>query len=214
MTDRFRRQKNRRRRRLIALLALAVFSVWRFSGPGIAVIRTASLEPMLRSGDVVFMARTRSRVAAGDTVSWRPPGGGRRFGLSAIIDRFSDGTRDDDPAGVGGPVQEHPVSVPRIVIASAGDQVSWNDRNVTVHSGEQTRRYTFSPLHSRLTSAVRQVRLRPDELFVVSLEPGRIDSRIVGPVDVNTVRFRITRIMWPANRRNRVNANNYLENPR
>ncbi|MDA3950184.1 MAG: S26 family signal peptidase [Spirochaeta sp.] len=209
MTDRFRRQQNRRRRRLVFLVGVVVFFVVRLVGPGTAIVRTTSLEPMLQSGDVVRVTRPGSQLDRGDTVSWRPPGGTRRFGPFQMIRSPLSNAPEDKNAITG-----QPRSVPRIVAATADDQVSWDDRNVTVRSDGEVRRYALPPLHARLVSPVRQVRLQPGEIFVVALQPGRIDSRVIGPVDADTVLFRITRIMWPANRRAAVNGTVYLENPR
>ena len=209
MTDRFRRQQSRRRRRLVLLIAVIAFFVWRLIGPGIAIVRTTSLEPMLQSGDVVRMARSGSPVERGDTVLWRPPGGPRRFDFLQIVRGRLANSRTD-----GGVTTRQLRFVPRIVVATAGDQVSWNDRNVTVRRDGDVRRYTLPPLQARLVSPVRQLRLQAGELFLVALQPGRIDSRIIGPVSSDTILFFITRIMWPANRRTDVNGTIYLERPR
>lgn len=207
MTDRYRRQQRRRRRVFRLVLVLAVILTWRFFGPGIAVIRTEALQPLFQFGDIVWTSPRRVAVERGDTVSVGLPFGSpyslRRLG------RLIPWIGDDKPTTV-----EQPRFAPRIVVAVAGDRVTWNDRLIVVRTQRDTvSRYAFPPVHPRLTQPTRQRRVPPDSVFVVALQPGRIDSRVLGPISTQEVGRRFTRILLPANRRRLVDASAYLTPP-
>ncbi len=197
MTDRFRKAQRRRRlvRRTI-LFILAVF-VWRFFGPGNALIDTSSLSPLLEKGDVVFVRPVRS-LPSRYTVLFVSPLLQEKS-IFQELDHVIDTIRNPNGSE---PLQ--PFRVPRIVIAREGDQVTWNDRTVTVRSGERVETHRLAPLHQDLTFPVRQTRLLDGELFLVSVQPGRIDSRFTGPVPMRGRTFRVARIIWPMGRNKRL----------
>lgn len=196
MTDRFRKRKSRRRWLTRGIFLVTVAVVWRLIGPGIAVVRNSSVSPALQPGDIVLLERPRRGIAPGDVVISRLP-----ISSHPLMDLL--------PGEKG--ALEASSRAPRIVVASGADFVAWTDRRVTVRTSRgDGSAYVFSPLHSRLTRPTRQRSLTQSELFLVALEPGRIDSRVIGPVDRSYVSFRVSRIIWPADRRAIVDGRSYL----
>lgn len=94
------------------------------------------------------------------------------------------------PSPVGRPV-------PRIAVGLPGETVTWDHQRITIDSAN----FDILLLHDRLHQPETTITLGDEEFFVVSLQPGRADSRIVGPVDRSTIRFHVQSIIWPIDRR-------------
>ena len=197
------RNRSGRRRRLLRTLAviLVAFALWRLTGPGLAIVRSDSLAPVLQPGDVVWVGRTRGLPPRGSVVlieapvsddAWLPA----RL-LDAMRERLSGGER-----AAAEQADAPDAMVPRIVAALPGDRVSWNDRSISIRtdSGELIR-HAPRPVHPDLSQAVRRRRVPDDRLFLIGMGPGLIDSRIAGPLPASTVRRMVRRIVWPAERR-------------
>jgi type IV secretory pathway protease TraF len=159
------------------------------------VVRDQALSPSLEPGDVVLARRRRAEMAErGGIVALRT-----EADSGSLISRLAESVRarrdDEDNA-----VRRRALRF-RMVAARPGDTVAWSDRTVTVRGGDDLRRWNLAPLHPLLTSPVRQARMASGELFLVTMAPGYADSRVLGPVSTSAVVYRVTRILWPANRR-------------
>jgi hypothetical protein len=95
--------------------------------------------------------------------------------------------------------------VPRIAVGFSGDQVTWTDTLVTVDGSDGTR-FQLSPenLHPVLRHAERSVTIPENSVFTVSLSGGMVDSRLIGPRPARALRYQVVRIMWPRERRARI----------
>jgi len=200
MTDRFRRHKTRKRWIIRITLLVIAYLVMRTVGPGVALVRTDSLVPLVRPGDVVLTRRGADELDPGDVVTVSvPPGNSRglRYLFESIRERLE--TRGDQPSDET--AMRQPRRVPRVVIGLPGEQVTWDDTQVTVRGAAGVRRYTFEPIHPDISAPTRQLRLSPDEVFLVALTPGRIDSRVIGPIGSGEISSVFRRIVWPRERR-------------
>ncbi|TVR66051.1 MAG: hypothetical protein EA427_16845 [Spirochaetaceae bacterium] len=186
------RAKRRRRRFFFSYLLLAVisFAVFRSLGPVIITVRGTSLSPVLEDGDIVLARRGTRDLERGSVVLARAPlRTGSRAGelFHRLRYRFSD---SPPPGPVGRPV-------PRVVAGLPGDLIQWDHRGVLVGSD----RYEVILLHQDLPGPEETVLLGDDEFFLLALQPGRADSRIVGPLDRSRILFRIQSIILPVDRR-------------
>ncbi|MFP4153668.1 MAG: S26 family signal peptidase, partial [Alkalispirochaeta sp.] len=234
MTDRFRRSKNRKRWSFRVALLLAAFIVIRAFGPGAALVRTTSLEPLLQPGDVVFTARGFDQLSPGDVVTVpappEPDGPTRRLieSVTGWVGSRSERVSRDEESGTTDAVEQsgadsspqatsndsgtvaertgpedlrQPPRVPRLVAAIPGEQVTWSDSVITVRGDTGIRRYSLDPIHGKLSAPIRQARLASDEVFLLALAPGRIDSRVLGPIGIEEISSVVRRIAWPRERR-------------
>ncbi|MFW6228538.1 MAG: S26 family signal peptidase [Alkalispirochaeta sp.] len=225
MTDRFRRSKNRKRWSFRVALLLAAFIVIRAFGPGAALVRTTSLEPLLQPGDVVFTTRGFDQLSPGDVVTVpippEPDGPTRRLieSVTGWVGARSRRVSRDEGSATPDAVDEsgtdsgtvtgrldsedlrQPARVPRLVAAISGEQVTWNDSVITVRGDTGIRRYSLDPIHGSLSAPIRQARLASDEVFLLALAPGRIDSRVLGPIGIEEISSVVRRIAWPRERR-------------
>lgn len=194
------RNRARRRRGLWRLLLLFLTTVLltHLFGPTVMVVRDQALSPSLEPGDVVLARRRRAALAErGGIVALRTEAESGSF-IMSIVDSVR--ARRDDSDNADNPVRRRALRF-RMVAARPGDTVAWSDRTVTVRGGDDLRRWNLAPLHPLLTSPVRQARMASGELFLVTMAPGYADSRVLGPVSTSAVVYRVTRILWPANRR-------------
>lgn len=162
-------------------------------GPSIITVRGSSLDPFLRSGDVVLVRRGTDGIHRGSIVFTEAP-----LRTGSLLQRVYLRLRYRDaeqrpPMPVGRPVA-------RIVAGLPGETVVWNDRRVLI-GAEQ---YDLTLLHEDLPHPDVTVTLGPDEFFLVAHQPGRADSRIIGPVERRGIRFRVQTILLPAERRGAV----------
>ncbi len=146
------------------------------------------MEPLLQTGDIVLARRVRNGIPRGAVVVTNAP---LRTGF-ALIPRLRALINREDavPVPVGRPV-------PRIVLGLPGETVAWDHSGVTVGG----RRYETLMLHEDLPLDEEVLELGEEEFFLLSLQPGRADSRIIGPVSRNALRFRVQSIVWPGDRR-------------
>ncbi|MFW5642599.1 MAG: S26 family signal peptidase [Alkalispirochaeta sp.] len=234
MTDRFRRSKNRKRWSFRIALLIAAYIVIRAFGPGAALVRTTSLEPLLQPGDVVFTTRGFDQLSPGDVVTVpvppEPDGPTQRLikSVTGWVGTRSERVSRDEGSATPDAVDEsgtdssppatptdsgtvagrfdsedlrQPARVPRLVAAIPGEQVTWSDSVITVRGDTGIRRYSLDPVHGSLSAPIRQVRLASDEVFLVALAPGRIDSRVLGPIRIGEISSVVRRIAWPRERR-------------
>ncbi len=196
MTDRYRRSQNRRRIARRIWFFVAALLLWRVFGPAVFFIGTSSLSPVLDEGDVVFARPSRDTPHRGAIVLVPPPLGGPSLfdRVKGLIHRMTA-----DP-----PVEKTmPNRVARLVIATEGDQVSWNDRVVAVSSGggdESVLRYRFQPIDRDVKLPLRQTIVPDGHIFLVTLGAGHIDSRYTGPVPYPRKLFVAQRILLPIDR--------------
>lgn len=192
MADRSRRRTARNTLRWIAL-PVAVALVWRLAGPGILIVRDDALAPFLVAGDVV-LARPSRNVPPRGTIVLVPP----VFAPSGTI---LDHLRLPAEESVEGRQDR---LVPRIVAAVPGDDVTWTEGSIVAarpDSGGVVYRIAPASLHRMITQDRRRLSIGEEQLFLTTLEAGRFDSRVLGPRPAQTVRYRVTRILWPADRR-------------
>lgn len=192
MADRSRRRSVRKTLTWIAL-PIVIAVVWRLAGPGIVIIRNDSVAPFLVTGDVV-LARPSRGVPPRGAIVLAPP----IFAPSGtILDRLRITAEESIEA-------RQDRLVPRIVAALPGDDVTWSESSIVAaggSAGEVVYRVNPETLHQMITQDTRRLALGGEELFLTTLGEGRFDSRILGPVPAGTVRYRVTRILWPADRR-------------
>lgn len=167
-----------------------MFLLFRAFGPALITIRGSTLDPILRSNDVILARRNTQNLSRGSLVIAGAPLQTGSW-IQRQFDRFlprTSGTRTDAP--IGEPVL-------RIVVGLPGETVSWDHRGVSIG----TVRYGNVILDEHLPHPERSVQLDDDEFFLIALRPGRADSRIIGPVDRSSILFRVQSIVWPAERR-------------
>lgn len=186
------RAKRKRRRLFFSYLLLAglVFALVRVFGPAIIAVRSTALSPVIQEGDIVLARRGTEQLGRGSLVITRAPlrtGSRTEDVIQRLRQRFSD-TAPPRPV-------VHPV--PRIVAGLPGDEVRWDHQSVSVGA----LRYDLTILHEALPQREQTVLLGEDEFFLLSLQPGRADSRIVGPVDRSSILFRIQSVILPVHRR-------------
>ncbi|MFW5694295.1 MAG: S26 family signal peptidase [Alkalispirochaeta sp.] len=192
MADRSRRHRARHAIRVL-VLTIAVFGMWRFLGPGVAVVRDDSLSPILETGDIVWIKPAREAVETG---------------LVVLVPPNVSGTSNSNAADSGDAPTPQPSGsrpdalVPRIIAGTAGDRVTWTDTSVSIEQSDGGR-FSLAPagLHPMVGYAERSVTVDEDSVFTVSLSGGMIDSRGVGPRPVRAVRYHVRRIIWPRERR-------------
>lgn len=202
MSDRLRKRRFRRRSLYRVLFFALVVALWQWRGPSVALVRSEALAPLLQPGDVVLILPARNGFSPGDVVlSDLPLSEGK---LASLL-----GNRGDDK-DQGERRLVYPTDVPRIVVAVAEDFVAWSDRRVVVRREDIRESYALLPIDPRLTQSTRQRDLQAEEVFLVTLRPGYADSRILGPVTTDTIRYKTTRILWPANRRTTLDGRPYL----
>ncbi|MFA7567092.1 MAG: hypothetical protein WCY01_08715 [Alkalispirochaeta sp.] len=199
MSDRFRKKKQRKRRVRAVLFFVTTALIWYFAGPGNAIIRTSALSPLLEPGDVALMIPVYGRPRKNTVLLVRTP-----LRYQTIAGRI--GNLVAQVSGEELPEARQPRRVPRIVLAGEGDQVTWNDRLVVVRRAESVATYRLAPLDRDLSLPLRQTRIQAGEFFLVSLQPGIIDSRYTGPVNPGRRVYRLGRVVWPYDRRNQLTA--------
>lgn len=189
MSDRNRR-KFRRLLVRYTLLAILTFLVFRQFGPALVSVRGGSLAPVIAAGDVLLVRRNTSELHHGTTVLVDAP---IRTGttIEDLLQRVS-GTVTTPAAvrAVRGPVL-------RVVAGLPGETIRWNNEGL-FRDGEFV---PLEPLHPELTAPEQTLRLEDGEFFLITLQPGRGDSRVVGPIHRDSIRFRVQSIIWPRERR-------------
>lgn len=208
MADRSRGATRRRLVRALVFLTLS-FLLWRMVGPGLMIVRSDSLSPVLEVGDVVWIGRLRGEPRRGQVVTARATV--RQSGFQPIQRLLELRSRlggGPEPAGDRRPDgATESAAVPdrfvlRMIVAVPGDRVSWTDRTVSVRDADDTlHRYDARPIHPELRQPLRQRTVRTDEVFLLGLAPGLVDSRVLGPQPADTMRQSVRRILWPADRR-------------
>lgn len=192
MADRSRRRSARRTLRWVAL-PVAIALVWRLAGPGIVLVRDDSLAPFLVEGDVVFARPVRDVPPRGTIVLVSPvfaPAG-------TILDHLRLSSEESFES-------RQDRLVPRIVAAVPGDDVTWTEGSIVSAGSDRDDglfRVDPAPLHRLIVQNPRRISVGEDDLFLTSLGAGRFDSRVLGSRPAADVRYRVTRILWPADRR-------------
>lgn len=189
MSDRARR---RRRRVFLSYLVftVAVFLGFRHLGPAVITIRSDALAPVLQNGDTVLARRNTKTLERGSTVLVRAPlQTGSRFG-DLVRGLRARRAGDEFASSVGRPVV-------RIVVGLPGEQVQWDHRIISAGTAS----FDLVFLHPDLPSPESVLQLGPDEYFLLSVQPGRADSRVVGPIAASEILFRVQSIIFPAYRR-------------
>ncbi|SIQ01076.1 Signal peptidase, peptidase S26 [Alkalispirochaeta americana] len=190
MSDRSKRKGLRGILVLHLLFVVAVYVGFRSYGPALISVQGTSLAPLLVEGDLVLAHRDTKVLQRGTLVFARAPFRTTPT-LRERIARFrSDGPREPYPHPVGGPVL-------RFVAALPGDRVIWDHQGVSVGSA----RYTIPYLHRDLPHRQEEILVQEGEVFLLALEPGRADSRVVGVVSEEDLLFRVQSIVWPRERR-------------
>lgn len=190
-----------RKRRVFPVLLLLIFVITlaRLAGPAVVSIRGDALQPILSDGDLVFVRRARDiprRESVVLSANPRTPAGAATRVLKSIADRFDRReTTDYDPSP----------TVPRIVAGIPGDLVIF-DINTVIIRGERgyLHRYSIDPLYEGIRSERQEIRLEENQVFLLSTDAGHADSRIIGAVSADHVRFSVFAILWPADRRTRL----------
>ncbi|MEX2442243.1 MAG: hypothetical protein WD492_01460 [Alkalispirochaeta sp.] len=204
MADRSRHRGARYAFRVL-LLTVAVFVLWRFLGPSVAVVRDGSLAPILEDGDIVWIRPAGGKLVPGTVVLMAPHFSSSSSTLSRILngtesdEEEPDSVEDDSSAT---PSERPDALVPRIVAGLPGDEVTWTDTSVAVVRSDGNR-FHVSPryLHPLLAHAERSVVIPENSLFTISLSGGMIDSRVIGPRPTSALRYEVGRIVWPRERR-------------
>lgn len=194
----------------LLLLTVAVLILGRLLGPGVAVVRDATLSPILENGDIVWVRPVRGNVDRG-TVVLVVPHFSRSTGLLPNPFTFNGNSsteneiEDDQPAN---PEETSPAParsdavVPRIVAGLSGDDMTWTDSLVSSIASDGTRfQLSLEVLHPLLRPVERTATVPENSVFTVSLTAGMIDSRLIGPRPNQKVRYQVRRIIWPRERR-------------
>lgn len=199
--------RERRARRHVArlfrylLFGTAVFALFRVAGPALVVVQGDALAPILQENDVLLVRRVGSReVNIDDVVVSR--GTDHRMPLLPAVRQW---VRDMRAEGVLSAPPGLTRDVIRLVVALPGDTVWWDHQRVTVtpppSASREERSYHFDALHSDLPQQGQTAVLQDREYFLVALAPGRADSRVVGAVHRDRLRFRVQSIILPGTRR-------------
>lgn len=177
-SNRGRKRRSRIRRSLtvVGLGALLTFAA------GLRVFRfdSSAIAPVVMDGDYVLAWRRIGRPKLDSVVLARNPleAGG------ATLRRRAE-----------------PRLVPRLVVASGGDSVQWTATAVRIaHQNGSERALRLVPLAVGLEQPAQSRNLAPRQAFLIALAPGRIDSRVLGPVADRTVRRRVIAVVWPPER--------------
>lgn len=178
---------------------LLVFLLYRTYGPALVTITGDSFSPIVREGDVVLARRDTRKMDRGAIVLVEAPVE-LRAPLREIPGRLLEslfrrpplhrGPGDDRTAVVGRPVI-------RLILGLPGETVSLEGAEIRV--GESG--FTTAVLHDELPLRQQAWNLGPDEFFLIALHPGRVDSRVIGPVSRSKILFRVQSIVWPRERR-------------
>lgn len=198
MADRSRRGAARRMIQFL-VLALVVFGGWRAVGPGVVVVRTSHVAPVLSDGDIVWARRRVPELRRGSVVLVRSPAPGP---VARLVDRLrSVGSESAGPDRVPDRL------VPRIVAAVPGDVVTWRYGSVVVRTpGNELLRLTPEAVHPALPGAERARRVPEDSVFLVALSGGVTDGRVLGPQQATDIRYQVSRVLWPRENRGPVSA--------
>ena len=196
MADRSRSRRVRRAIRLL-LVVIVVFAALRAVGPGVVAVRDSAVVPSLQEGDIVWVRPMRGPMVRGTVVLARAPV--VRTGFT-LLERITESREND-----GEQVPERADRlVTRVVAAVPGDRVTWSQTAVTARPPDDTAVFRLAPaaLHHALEQPVRNVTVADGEVFLVGISRGgAIDSRVTGPVSRDQIRYRVVRVLWPAERR-------------
>lgn len=180
------------------MIAVTVAAV-RLVGPAVFSVRGDGLSPFVTEGDLLFARRLRSTPDRGAIV---------------LINNFSpsrsvlpEALRRRIAARRNRLIEEAEPSrtVPRMVAAVPGDTVRF-DQSGAIVIGEDgyVHRYPLGSLNELLLSELSPLRVGEEEVFLIATGAGYVDSRIIGPIPEDDVRFVVTAILWPAERRTRL----------
>jgi signal peptidase I len=173
---------------------LLVFAVYRSYGPALVTITGESPVPLVREGDVVLARRNTRNLDRGAVVLAEAPIK-TRFRFPQMPGRpleFLSRSRSGENRRA---VTDRPVV--RLVLGLPGETVFLEGSEI--RAGDTS--LTTMPIHDDLFLKDEVWNLGPDEYFLIALRPGRADSRVVGPVSREGIRFRVQSIVWPPERR-------------
>ena len=178
------RRRRARIRRLLAIMSFGALVALVF---GLRVVRvdSAAIAPVVVQGDYLLVWRRLGRPKPDSVVLARNP-----------LDR----------TGIVLPWQRtEPRLVPRLVVATGGDSVQWTATDVRIaHRDGSERSLRLTPLAVGLEQPAQSRNLTARQAFLIGLAPGRIDSRVLGPVRRSTIRHRAMVVIWPLDRFRRI----------
>lgn len=176
-------RSRRRRARIRRLLAIVSFGALVALAFGLRVFRidSAAIAPTVVQGDYLLVWRRLARPKPDSIVLARNP-----------LDR----------TGIVLPWRRtEPRLVPRLVVATGGDSVQWTATDVRIaHRDGTERALRLDPLAVGLEQPAQSRNLSARQAFLIGLTPGRIDSRVLGPVRRGTIRRRAIVVIWPLDR--------------
>ena len=154
------------------------------------------MPPLFENGDVVVLRPARRSVERGSIVAVRNPFPEDVAPLADGIERIRGGAERRDT------VPLHDRDVLRVVAALPGDRVTWDHAYIVVRTGAGgLYRLSGGAVHGAVEYEQRHTTVPEGRIFLIALDSGRIDSRIAGPVPLHSIRRRVTRIVWPRDRR-------------
>lgn len=158
------------------------------------------MSPLFETGDIVVLRPARRGAERGSIVTVSNPFPEGRASVGEAIERIRGGAEPNGTAPM-----HRGRDVLRVVAALPGDRVTWDHAHLVVRTSEGgLYRLRGGSIHDAVEYEQRHTTVPSGHVFLIALDSGRIDSRIAGPVPEHAIRRRVTRIVWPRDRRRSV----------